>query len=75
MLVDNAFPDEWLSVNDAYTVFYKQFRTKGALQYHLSRRSENGLEARDAVRKGPVGLIVNPSRMRAWLVAEGENAA
>lgn len=72
---NNSTTSEWLSVREAYSVLHQEFRSLRAFQYHLSQRTENGLEERDAVRKGPVGLVIRPDRVRAWLIAEPRDAA
>ena len=66
---------EWCSVNEAFPLFRRFFRTKKAMQYHISRRAENGLEDCDAVRRTPLGMIVNPPRFKAWLLGERQDVA
>ena len=65
-----VYPDDWLTTDEAFAAFRKQFRKKQAFQYHLGRRSTNGLLDYKAVRKGPLGLVVNPARFYAWLIAD-----
>lgn len=66
-----AYPDEWLPTKEAFAMF-TQFRKIEAFRYHLGQREDNGLMAYKAVRKGPLGLVVNPSRFYAWLIASDE---
>lgn len=70
-----VYPNDWLTTDEAFETLGKYFRTKPAFQYHLSRRSKNGLLEHHAVRKGPLGLVVNPARFHAWLIADDEIAA
>jgi hypothetical protein len=66
--------EEWLPISEAFSQLRRYFRTMSALKHHLSKRAENGLSACDAVRMSPLGrLLVNPARVRRWIVSEGSH--
>jgi len=64
--------DIWMTVAEAYPLLRSHFRSPKTLRYHLWRREHNGLLAADAVRLSPLGkLLVNPERVRGWVIGEG----
>ena len=64
--------ETWLTVPEAYPALRRHFRTEAALRHHLRKRDSNGLTTADAVRLSPLGkLLVNPERIRAWVISEG----
>ena len=69
----SADPNEqWLTIEEAYPQLREYFRTRSALRHHLWKRQENGLTAADAVRMSPLGrLLLNPERVRGWVIGEG----
>lgn len=68
--------DSWMTVAEAYPLLRQHFRAPKTLKHHLGRRERNGLTAADAVRLSPLGrLLVNPSRVVAWVLAETSGKA
>lgn len=75
-MFDETLPDEWLLVVPAHSHLRRWFRTLAAFKHHLANREENGLAAADAVRMSPLGkLLVNPQRVRAWVLSEATTRA
>jgi hypothetical protein len=65
----------WLSVPQALPLLGEFFRTEATLRYHICRRGKNGLLAADAVRETPLGLRLNPRRVKRWALGELERVA
>ncbi len=67
--------EAWLPIPKALPLLGDLFETEAALRYHVTRRDRNGLLAADAVRKTPLGLRVNPARVKRWAIGEGATAS
>jgi hypothetical protein len=62
--------EQWLPIPDALPLLADFFGTEAALRYHVTRRNRNGLLTSGAVRETPLGLRVNPPRIRQWALGE-----
>ena len=74
-MVDHKSGQQWLSIPKALPLLGEFFKTEATLRYHVGRRVENGLLAADAVRETPLGLRLNPPRVRQWALGELERVA
>lgn len=65
---------QWLPITQALPLLDEFFQTESALRYHVARRERNGLGAADAVRETPLGLRINPPRVKRWAMGEPADA-
>lgn len=66
---------KWLPVPQALALLGEFFKTEATLRYHICRRGKNGLLAADAVRETPLGLRLNPRRVKQWALGELQRVA
>lgn len=65
----------WLTIDEAYPLLRRHFRTRAAFKHHCVKRAKNGLEAMGAVRLSPLRrLLVKPDLVRAWATGSREAA-
>jgi hypothetical protein len=71
MQTNSSLDSDWLTIREAFHSLRPFFSSESSLRYHLNNRASNGLAAKDAVRKSPLGvLLVNPPRVKRWALAE-----
>jgi hypothetical protein len=65
-MVGHKATAQWLPIPVALQLLGEFFKTEATLRYHVCRRGKNGLLAADAVRETPLGLRINPPRVKRW---------